>query len=277
MTDLELILTWVAIGAYALASAAMIPAFILDKPRLLRVGMTLVVVGAVAQFAALVSRSIRSGHLPMLGFFEVASGLVFVMVVGYLLLSWRYHGLTIAGAAIMPVAFMLLGATLLVDPAVQEISGSLASIWLAVHVLFANLAYGFYAAAFVMASAYLMRQSRYAERWKTWLDRLPPQEVLDELQFKIVGAGFLFQGIMIATGAIWANEAWGRYWGWDAMEIWSLIAWGVYALYLHLTLTMGWRGNRAAWVLVIALPVIAFSLLGVPVVYDSIHGAYLSL
>jgi ABC-type transport system involved in cytochrome c biogenesis permease subunit len=82
---------------------------------------------------------------------------------------------------------------------------------------------------------------------------------------------------MIASGAVWANEAWGRYWAWDPMETWSLVAWAVYALHLHLTLTLGWRGTKAAWVLVIALPVIVFSLLGVPVVYNSIHGAYLSL
>lgn len=69
---------------------------------------------------------------------------------------------------------------------------------------------------------------------------------------------------MIVSGAIWANQAWGRYWGWDPVETWSLIAWAIYAIYLHLTLTLGWRGKRAAWIAVIALPVILFSLLGVP-------------
>jgi len=80
---------------------------------------------------------------------------------------------------------------------------------------------------------------------------------------------------MIVSGAIWANEAWGRYWAWDPIETWSLIAWVVYALFLHARLTLGWSGNKLAWLSIIALPVVSFSLMGVPLVYDSIHGAYL--
>ena len=114
------------------------------------------------------------------------------------------------------------------------------------------------------------------ERWvERSIDRSTAARSTRTIRF--VGAGFVFQGIMIASGSIWANEAWGRYWGWDAVETWSLIAWAIYAVYLHLTLTLGWRGRKAAWVAILALPVSLFSLLGVPIAYNSIHGAYLKL
>lgn len=111
--------------------------------------------------------------------------------------------------------------------------------------------------------------------WAAVLAKLPPPDTIDELSVKFVGVGFIFLSIMIAAGSIWANEAWGRYWGWDAMETWSLIACAIYAIYLHLRLTMGWKGRKAAWLAVVSLPIIVFSLLGVPIFYKSIHGAYL--
>ncbi len=277
MTTTEAVLLWIAVVVYAVAAAAFIGGGFLSKDRLLNTAIRLTAAGAMSHGVSLGLRWVRTGHGPSLGFFEVASGLAFLGAAGFLLLIWRYRGLAITGVAVLPVTFLVLGATFLVNPEAEQVSGSLASVWLAIHVLFANLAYGCYVIAFALASAYLVRESRYRDRWTATLERLPSQAVLDGLTFRLVGAGFLFQGVMIASGAVWANEAWGRYWGWDPMEIWSLIAWAVYALYLHLTLTMGWKGRRAAWVLVIALPVIVFSLLGVPVVYDSIHGAYLRI
>lgn len=277
MTTPEMILLWIAIVTYALSAAAFIGGAVFSRERLLGAGTWLAITGLAAHGTSLGFRWVRVGHGPALGFFEVASGLAFLSVAGFLLLLWRYRGLRVTGAALMPVSFLIMGATLLVNPDAEQVGGSLASVWLAIHVLFANLAYGCYVASFVLASGYLMRAAGHSGRWKAMLERFPAQEELDGLTFRLVGAGFLFQGIMIASGAIWANEAWGRYWAWDPMETWSLVAWAVYALHLHLTLTLGWRGTRAAWVLVIALPVIVFSLLGVPVVYNSIHGAYLSL
>ena len=91
-----------------------------------------------------------------------------------------------------------------------------------------------------------------------------------------MAVGFIFLSIMIVAGAIWANEAWGRYWGWDPIETWSLISWVVYAGYLHANLTLGWKGTRCAWYAVLALPVMVFTLIGVPIAYQSIHGAYLT-
>lgn len=271
----EFVLVWLTIVAYAAASAGFTAGIILGKQRIEELAVRAAWVGLTFHTVAVVYRWIRIGHGPYLGFYEVSSLLALMAVAGFLLLVIRYRGLQVAGIAIMPVAFLIMGGTLLVNSEAQEVMGSLASAWLVVHVAFANLAFGAYAAAFVLAVAFLMKDSGRRHRWQALLDRFPEQDVLDALTYRVVGAGFVFQTIMIVSGAIWANEAWGRYWGWDPMETWSLLAWAVYAIYLHLTLTLGWRGRKAAWVAVIALPVLLFSLLGVPIAYSSMHGAYL--
>ncbi len=275
----EIVVMLVGTALYAFASASLVLAVVFSNVKAERWGLCFAAVGFVAQAVSIAMRWIRVGHGPSLGFYEVASALSFIGVGLFLFLVFKYRAFAIAGAVIMPLSLLILGASMLASKGAGQVTGSLASVWLAIHVLFANLAYGCYAAAFVLSVAFLMRDHAQSAarppRLEPLLERFPPQEIVDGLTFKFVGAGFLFQGIMIASGAIWANEAWGRYWGWDPMETWSLIAWAVYAVYLHLRLTIGWEGRRAAWVAVIALPVIIFSLLGVPLAYKSIHGAYL--
>lgn len=273
MTEMPAI--WGSIFAYVVSTILFIIGVFLSKERLVRFGVSAAGVGWLIQTVAIGVRWARVGHAPLLGFFEVALLLSYLAVAGFLILQWRYPGLRIAGIAVMPLSFLILGSTLLVTPEAQAITGSLASYWLLIHIAFAQLGFAFYVASFVLAVAYLLRESKHADRFRSLLDRLPAQEVLDSLMFRLVGIGFVFQGIMIASGSIWANEAWGSYWSWDPIETWSLLAWGMYAIYLHLTLTMGWRGKKAAWIVVGALAVILFSLLGVPLAYHSIHSGYL--
>jgi ABC-type transport system involved in cytochrome c biogenesis permease subunit len=81
--------------------------------------------------------------------------------------------------------------------------------------------------------------------------------------------------MMIVSGAIWAEESWGRYWSWDPIETWSLIVWLIYAVYLHLRYTMHWKGQRLAWYAIISMPIALFCLVGIPTVYDTIHAGYI--
>ena len=274
---IEFACIWITIVAYAAAAIAFTIGVVFGKPRIERAGVLIAWVGFAVQAVSIALRWIRVGHGPYMGFYEVSSLLAFIAVGAFLVLARRYNGLGVAGIAVMPIAFLIMGGTLLVNREAQAITGSLASFWLVIHVAFANLAFGAYAVSFVLGVAFLMKESGENHRWHKLLDRFPEPDVLDGLTFRFVGAGFVFQTVMIVSGSIWANEAWGRYWAWDPMETWSLIAWAIYAIYLHLTLTMGWRGRRAAWLAVAALPVILFSLLGVPIFYNSIHGAYLRL
>lgn len=273
----ESVAVWVSIVALALATAGTIIGVFFARRRSIIAADAATLLAVASLGAMLGDRWLRSGHGPALGFFEVAAGLVFVMLALVWALVFRVPGTRVALLAVLPISLLVLGGSLLASQRTDAVGGTLASFWLAIHVLFANLAFGCYAASFALAAAFLVHHSHLAERFSSVLERLPSEEELDGLTYRFVGAGFVFQTVMIVSGAIWANQAWGRYWGWDPIETWSLIAWAIYALYLHLTLTLEWRGRRAAWVAVAALPVSLFSLLGVPIVYHSIHGAYLAL
>jgi cytochrome c-type biogenesis protein CcsB len=272
---LEIVLMWVAVTAYALAGIAAIIGFVFRAKPLLGAVVWLGLAGLVAHAAAIIVRWDRVGHAPYLGFYEVVSSYAFVGVVIFLVLAWRKPALTVAGAALMPAAFLFLGAAMLAPKSDAAVSGALASYWLTIHVSLAKLSYGSFLTGFGLAVVYLVLTSTR----KSWADRLAPAsltpEIVDDLVFKFTAAGFIFLAIMVVSGAIWANEAWGRYWGWDPIETWSLIWWFAYAFIIHLRVTMGWRGRRFAWAVIAGVPIMLFALVGVVLVYESIHGAYL--
>lgn len=271
----EILLMWAAVTLYA-AGAILYTVGLVFHRRLMRVALWVSLAGLVPHAVAAGIRWMRVGHPPMLGFYEVVPGLVFVAVLSLGLIAWRWRGTEPLGVVIMPISFLMMGAAMLVAPKTDlALTPTLASWWLTIHITFAKLSYASFLASFALAAVYLVRDRSAGGRWADLLDKLPSQAVVDDLSFKFIAVGFVFLGCMIAAGAIWANEAWGRYWAWDPIETWSLISWLVYAAYLHLRLTLGWRGKKAAWVALAALPVVLFALVGVPVVYQSIHGAYL--
>jgi cytochrome c-type biogenesis protein CcsB len=102
-----------------------------------------------------------------------------------------------------------------------------------------------------------------AESKTRLLDRFPEPRVLDELGYQLILLGFLFLSIGIISGAVWANSAWGRYWGWDPKETWSLITWFVYATLLHARLTRGWHGKRIAYLSMFGFAAVIFTYFGV--------------
>ena len=106
-------------------------------------------------------------------------------------------------------------------------------------------------------------QNLSAETKTRLLERFPETRVLDELGYQLILLGFLFLSIGIITGAVWANSAWGRYWGWDPKETWSLITWFVYATLLHARLTRGWHGKRIAYLSMIGFAAVIFTYFGV--------------
>lgn len=269
MPPVETAAVWAAAAAYAVASVAFIIGTAFRRPALISFGYASVVAGVAANALAVGARWLRVGHGPAVGFFEVASGLVLVAMAAYVIVGALRPDVRDAGVLLAPFALLALGATALADPSVRELSGTLSSGWLVVHVVFANLAFGAYAGAFAISVPALLARGEEATG--------PTSARRDALAAAWARAGFALQGVMIATGSIWANEAWGRYWGWDPIEIWSLLAWLLMALYLHATRTLGWRGSRAAWLITVAFAAVTFSLLGVPAAYDSVHGAYLSL
>jgi cytochrome c-type biogenesis protein CcsB len=267
----EILLMWAAVTLYTIGAIAFIFGVVFKAEKLVWAALWISLAGLVPHGVAIGLRWAQVGHAPYLGFYEVVSSYAFAAVATLGVLVLVRPSLKVAGIVVMPIAVLMIGGAMLAPKSPLEVTPTLASYWLTIHVTFAKLSYSSFIAAFAIALVYLIR-----ERKPMVLATLPAQSVLDDVAYKFVSVGFIFLSIMIVAGAIWANEAWGRYWAWDPIETWSLISWIVYAGYLHTRLTLGWKGPRSAWYAVLALPIMVFTLIGVPIAYQSIHGAYLT-
>lgn len=273
---LEVLLMWIAISLYGVSTVLFTIGGIFSKDRWFTIGLYAALVGVVIQAASYGVRWADVGHLPFLGFYEAVSRLSWATIVTLLVISFVKPSLRPLAVILMPLALLGVGASMLADKGGQDAGASLSSWWLVIHVTFTNLASVCFTVAFAMAVAYLMRDRQDGGgRLKVLFERLPSQDVVDDLSYRFAAAGLILLGVMIVSGAIWANQAWGRYWAWDPVETWSLITWLGYALFVHLRLTLGWKGRKSAWMLVAVVPLLPFTLVGVPLVYDSIHGAYM--
>jgi len=266
---------WAALTLYVVATVMFVTGVAFSKEKTTRRAVLFTALGLIPQIAAIAVRWARVGHGPYIGYYEVANALTLFVVIFFVLVAWRIARMSAAGIAIMPIAVLLLGGAMLASKADLPLTGTLASYWLFIHVAFANLAFAAFAVSFGLAIAYVVRNRSTQGKWAARLAKLPPQDVVEDLTSRFALVGFLFWGIMIASGAIWANEAWGRYWGWDPIETWSLIVWIIYAVYLHLRFMRRWRGVRLAWYAIVAMPVALFCLLGIPVVYHTAHAGYI--
>ena len=271
----EIVFMWIALTFYVAATVMFVFGVTFLKEVLTRRAVFVSALGLVPQVVALGVRWARLGHGPYIGYYEVANALTLCTVVFFVVAAWRNSRLNATGMGVMPVAVLLLGGAMLASKEDFPITAALASYWLYIHVAFANLAFAAFAASFGFAVVYVIRQRSKTGNWAKRLEKLPPQDVVDDLTARFALAGFLLWGIMIVSGAIWANESWGRYWSWDPIETWSLVVWLIYAIYLHLRFTMRWRGERLAWFAIIAMPIALFCLVGIPTVFNTIHGGYI--
>ena len=171
----------------------------------------------------------------------------------------------IIGAFVMPFPFLAMAYASLspnISDRIQPLLPALKSNWLIAHVVACFIGYAAFAIAFGLSIMYLIKE-KDAQGNSRLLERFPKTVVLDELNHQMVMFGFLFLSVGIITGAVWANSAWGRYWGWDPKETWSLITWFIYATLLHARLTRGWHGRRIAFLSVAGFAAVMFTYFGV--------------
>jgi cytochrome c-type biogenesis protein CcsB len=271
---LAYLLLWVALAVNF--AGAFRPARWLD--------MTAVIVAAAAWAAltfGLVVRGLNAGHWPLTDRYEFALCFAWAIVGIHLLqrARWRSENTndqlaSAEGAAVMALA--LLVATYAVtrpaeERAIYPLLPALRSVWLQIHVLSVAIGYGACGVAAGLALPRVLRGSRTAA------DAEPDVETADRRIERTVAWGFPWLTLSILTGAIWAQEAWGRYWGWDPKETWALITWLWYLLVLHLRSVRGWRGIRLAVLVVAGFVVVLFAFAGLPwlirtVRLTSLHG-----
>jgi cytochrome c-type biogenesis protein CcsB len=207
----------------------------------------------LALLIGVVARGISAERAPIGNMYEFSITGALTFSLAYLVVGRKYD-LRWLGLPISLLVLIILGTavTLLYRPSAPLVP-ALQSIWLVIHVSAAIFSGGIFLLSNTVAATYLWldRMESKGER-SAFAKRLPTLEVLDQLSYRLVALVFPLWTFAIIAGAIWAEAAWGRYWGWDPKETWSFITWILYAAYLHARVTAGWKGKRAAWLSLIA-------------------------
>ena len=228
-----------------------------------------VVLGLIGNTAGIIMRWLESyqmgfGHAPLSNLYESLVFFAWTIALLYLVIERRY-GNRVVGAFVMPLASLAIAYASLspnISDRIQPLLPALKSNWLIAHVVACFIGYAAFAIAFGLSIMYLIRQ-RESSSENALIERFPKPRVLDGLTHQMIMFGFLFLSVGIFTGAIWANSAWGRYWGWDPKETWSLITWFIYATLLHAKMMRGWHGRRIAFLSVLGFAAVLFTYFGV--------------
>ncbi len=255
------ILGWVTF-IYLAAFAFFILRIVLGRRYFGIAGNILTAAGFVAHTAGLVFRWVESyhlgyGHAPLSNFYESLVFFSWTIVLFYLFVESRKAASTI-GVFCLPISFIFMAYASFspgISSQIQPLIPALKSNWLISHVITCFLGY----AAFVIASVY---SAFYLYRLRA-SGHAASANGIEERIYQILVIGFIFFTIGIMTGSVWANSAWGRYWGWDPKETWALITWLIYASALHARLIHSWSGKRFAILVLIGLASVLFTYFGV--------------
>ena len=238
-----------------------------------RTAYALVVVGWLVHVAAIVLRGVAASRVPWANMFEFAltgTGIIVgVFVVVQVWKDLRFLGAYVTGLAVLLLS--LATVNLYVD--VVPLPPALQSGWLVIHVLVAILGTGFYALGAGLSVVQLVQERRESGRLRGpgFLRTLPGSETLERLAYRLNVTGFVFWTFTLILGAVWAERAWGRYWGWDTKEVWTFVIWVVFAGYNHARATRGWRGSRSAWLAIIGFAAVLFNFTIVNLFFKGLH------
>ena len=260
------------------------PGIVADTPRLSvdervgKAGLALVYLGIALLLGCIVLRGLATMRVPwgnMYEFINLTSfcGLVAAAVV---LRKPQYRALWVF--VLFPVLILLTVSGKWLYTNAAPVMPALQSYWLPIHVSVVSLGSGVFLVAGVASILFLLKTSRFgttATRPATLaaqlVQRLPDAQTLDRIAYRTTIFAFPVFGFGVIFGAIWAEEAWGRYWGWDPKETVSFIAWVVYAAYLHARSTAGWRDKKAAWINVVGFVAMVFNLFFINLVTVGLH------
>lgn len=250
----------VALAAYLAAAVFYVSFFVRKSQTIGRVGTGVLVTGLISHTASLIVRGLVTGTPPFLNLYEYMLSLTWSGVIVYLGLEWatrsKVYGLL--GVPLISISALVTNG-LSAEP--RPVPVALQSIWRVPHILTATFAYAAFGMAFCICILYLLRDT-LGEK-SPLASRLPSKDTLDNAIYRTVAFGFLMETFLILTGALWAQKAWSRYWGWDSKETWSMITWLVYAAYLHTRMTIGWKGKKSAILVMVGFAVAMFTLFGV--------------
>jgi cytochrome c-type biogenesis protein CcsB len=265
----EFTLLALAFIIYLLVTLLGFLAYLGGKKRLQKTSYFLSLSGLVLHSASILYRTIQSGQAPFTSMYESVNFLAWSCVLAVIIFE-RFFRLEKAGPYLwlIIVALMALASSPALPKEVSPLVPALQSYWLWLHVSITLIGEAFLAVAFVASLLYLSSREKGSDDRQAQIRK----EKLDLLAYRAVAIGFpLFTLGALVFGMIWANQAWGRYWGWDPKEVWSLITWLFYALYLHTRLVMGWKGKKSALIAVLGFLSALFTFFGVNYLLSGLH------
>ena len=243
--------------------------------RAANLGMAFTWLGALLLLGGVVLRGVWAGRVPWGNMYEFSISSALGVLVVFLAVSTRRDLRWLGLFIVTPVLLSLgLAVTVLYTEAAQLVP-ALKSWWLVIHVLAAIICAGAFTFAAATAALSLLRsrvERRHAGEPVTGiLAKVPSADRLQRLTYRTLAFAFPLWTFAVVAGAIWAENAWGRYWGWDPKETWAFITWVVYAAYLHARSTVGWRGDRASMIAILGWVAFLVNYFGVNIFVNSLH------
>ena len=253
-------------GSLVLYFAAAVLQFIgtlFKKDKVAKIAWLIFLAGLAAQTAYLVVRGVTARRLPLSNQFEFATAVAWG--IGLMLLSVRLRlKADWLSVAVMPMVFLVLSYAALQPREVTELMPALRSAWFGFHIGSAVFSYS----AFIIAGCVGLRYLIVSKKGSA--DELKLHQ-MDYLSYRMIALGFLLLTVTILSGALWAEQAWSAFWTWDPKEVWALITWIIYAVYLHLRLRGRRKGTMMSWYAMIAVPVVLFTFAGVNTIMPGLH------
>ena len=253
-----------ALLLYFAAMIVQIVSSALGRQKGCRAACALLSAGLALHTVYSVWRGIAAGRLPLANQFEFASGFAWAIAVLGLILHARLRQTWVLTASI-PAAFLVMSYAAFQPMEIRDIMPALRSTWFALHIGSAIFSYAALAIAGGLGAYYLVRLSR-GER-----EDSAAMRQADYMGYRMICLGFLLLTVVILSGAIWAEQAWSKWWSWDPKETWALITWIIYAIYLHQRLRMNWQGRRMALLSLAALVCVLFTFAGVNLLLPGLH------
>jgi cytochrome c-type biogenesis protein CcsB len=237
-----------------------------------RIGVALTLIGFALSVAGMVLRGLAAHRAPWGNMFEfTVSAMVFIVAV-YLVLVAR-SGMRWLGLPVTLLATVGNGLAVTVFyVAVAPLVPALHSVWFLIHIVAAAISGAAFNVGGIASILYLVKK-RAEDHGEVggYLGRLPSAKRIDVLCYRFHAFAFPLWTFTVAAGAIWAEYAWGRYWGWDPKETWALVTWVIYACYLHARSTAGWKGKRAAVLAIVGLASFWFNFVGINLLVSGLH------
>ncbi len=262
------------------------PGVVADAPRrplderVGKAGLALTYVGIGLLLACIVLRGLATARVPWGNMYEFINLTCFCGLVAAAVVLRRPQYRALWVFVLVPVLILLTVSGRWLYTNAAPVMPALQSYWLPIHVSVVSLGSGVFLVAGVASILFLLKMSRFGSPSENSsadgalariVQRLPDGQTLDRIAYRTTIFAFPVFGFGVIFGAIWAEEAWGRYWGWDPKETVSFIAWVIYAAYLHARSTAGWRDRKAAWINVAGFVAMVFNLFFINLVTVGLH------